>query len=325
MNTGTEAANKIARRIIAKYSLKLPINIESIVGSLAKLVFMKIPLDGVDGVSLNLKTPGKETIVVVNSDTPPLRQRFTIAHELGHIVIPWHIGNIVDHVENGQSKHAEHYYDIETEANMFAGELLMPLEYVSSLLKSECDIAKAHYILAETCLVSLHASAMRLSQVLPENYVYAVVNVNTVEFSGKTEGTIAKILEWSSEFRHDSYDYCEKHYSLLTGTRKIHWWILPSTLNVVESDDYDWRISLDSIINDLGGSEEQQQAFKKSINGVIAYANGKVRQNSNYSINTLVAACVQRLKDRTEFKDFVKHPEFHTFISKKARTLVEKH
>ena len=78
----------LARRIIDKYSLSPPVDIRSMVEAYARLTFVHIPFDDIDGVSLNLKTRDKSTHVIVNSASAPSRQRFTMAHELGHILIP---------------------------------------------------------------------------------------------------------------------------------------------------------------------------------------------------------------------------------------------
>lgn len=59
--------------------------------------------------AISLWPPGEQPIVLVNADMPPCRQRFTLAHELGHLVM-----------------HTEPEPTMEDEADRFAGELLMP-------------------------------------------------------------------------------------------------------------------------------------------------------------------------------------------------------
>src|SRR5688500_8404326 len=87
---------KLARKIIEKHSLTIPFNVEKLVSEYAEVIYRKIPISGVDGISINLKTIGKQTKIVVNSSIPKTRQIFTLAHELGHIIIPWHLGTIID-------------------------------------------------------------------------------------------------------------------------------------------------------------------------------------------------------------------------------------
>lgn len=90
---------KLARRVIEKYELSPPIDVEALVERYAKLTYADIPFDGADGISLNIKVPGEYPHVIVNENNPLVRQRFTLAHELGHVLIPWHTGNIVDFLD----------------------------------------------------------------------------------------------------------------------------------------------------------------------------------------------------------------------------------
>lgn len=82
---------------------------------------------------------GKLTIIGVNTLTSRRRQRFTIAHELGHLLL--HEGKplIVDHsirvnFRNDLSGMATD--DEEIEANAFAATLLMPRSMILSHLKT---------------------------------------------------------------------------------------------------------------------------------------------------------------------------------------------
>lgn len=313
----------LARRLIAKLSLAPPIDVKSLVEAHADLTITKIPIEGVDGISLDLKTPGKRARVILNANNPQTRQRFTLAHELGHLLIPWHTGNILDHVDPTQVHATDTYWEFESEANAFAGELLVPSEWVTQLLTETDNMAKLHKRIARESEVSLHAAAIRLSQLLPKNLVFAVERDGIVEFSGRTEGTLANALPWKSEFLDDAYDYCDGHYVATTENRRIHWWKLPNAVALAANDERPWREILNSIVTDLGISPSEQTQIKSSINGVVAYANSAAKRSKEYSVDTVVAACMQRFSDRSEFHEFVHHPSFHAFILQKALELVE--
>ncbi len=313
----------LARRLIAKLSLKPPIDVKGLVEAHADLTIANIPIEGVDGISLNLKTPGKKARVVLNASNPPTRQRFTLAHELGHLLIPWHTGSIIDHVDPTQAHAADHYWEFESEANAFAGELLVPSQWVTQLLAETDNMARLHKRIARESDVSLHAVAIRLSQLLPKNLVFAVERDGVVEFSGRTEGTLANALPWESDFPDDAYDYCDEHYMKTTDNRRIHWWKLPNSIALAANDERPWREILNSIVEDLGISPSEQTQIKSSINGVVAYANGAAKRSKEHSVDTVVAACMQRFSDRPAFQDFVHHPDFHAFILQKALALVE--
>ena len=105
MGVALTPERKLANKLIERHSLLPPIDIQSLVSMYARLTVMHIPFSGVDGISLNLKTPGRDTHVIVNEHSSPSRQRFTMAHEMGHIMIPWHVGAVVtDHVDLDHSR-----------------------------------------------------------------------------------------------------------------------------------------------------------------------------------------------------------------------------
>lgn len=70
----------------------------------------------------------------INSDHPKVRQRFSIAHELGHFYL--------QHPQEEESimsdDDSEEWKMCESEANEFAGELLVPKD----ILKAECAALK---------------------------------------------------------------------------------------------------------------------------------------------------------------------------------------
>jgi len=69
-------------------------------------------------------------VIYVNRTHPKVRQRFTIAHELGHIV-RGHLADGDDElIENEMRFRSEAWNSEEREANAFAAELLMPERWV---------------------------------------------------------------------------------------------------------------------------------------------------------------------------------------------------
>ena len=65
--------------------------------------------------------------ITVNDDHHPNRQRFTIAHELGHYLLHRdHIGDGITEDSLYRSEHISNALDVE--ANRFATDILMPLD-----------------------------------------------------------------------------------------------------------------------------------------------------------------------------------------------------
>lgn len=324
MAIAEEPATNFARRVVKKYQLAPPVDIKKLVQQYATLKYAEIPFEGADGISVDLKVSGKRPCVIVNSAIPPLRKRFTLAHELGHIVIPWHTGTIIDSIDPDRQRSSPKYWEIESEANGFAAELLMPTEWVEKLLLIETDLAKAHSEISNTCETSAHAAALRLSKALPPNIVFASKRNGKVEFSGRTMGTIASALPVEGEFPNIAYAYSECHYHHKAGDRILYWWKLPSEIALPVKDKRPWRAILQGMLKDMRVPLSERERMRLSINGVFGAANGRVKNTKNYCIETVIAACIQRFTDRDKFSDFSNHRDFERFIAKRVKDLFQK-
>ena len=125
---------RLAQRLIERRGLCPPIDVESILNEYATVQYVEFPVQ-IDGLCLGLKAVGMKPTVLLNKHSHLTRRRFTLAHELGHVLIPWHIGSIIDEIDvTGFSD--DNYYAIEVEANRFASELLMPSDWVKAQIIS---------------------------------------------------------------------------------------------------------------------------------------------------------------------------------------------
>lgn len=319
----TQPEVNLARRIIEKHGLSPPIDVRKLVKQHADVQVHSIPFPRVDGLCLNLKVPGKRPRVIINADNPSNRRRFTLAHELGHIVIPWHMGSFVDCLDSDAMPNSVGYWTAEDEANRFAAELLMPSSWIEKQIKVHQDLAITHKSIAETCEVSAHAAAIQLTQLLPANITFAIESSGTVEVAGRTEGTLAASLTRGNPLPPGAYSYATKHFQTDLAAKTLHWWSLPEGEEIVQSSLRTWREILDSIVASLGLSLSEQKKLKSSISGVIAYANGSVKRTGTHTESRVMAACIQKFHGRPEFESVFKHTEFRSFLSEKIRELVE--
>jgi Zn-dependent peptidase ImmA (M78 family) len=135
---------------------KLPVPVESIAEDLLGLNVEEADLDGVSG----LLYPAERQIYV-NAAEPKTRQRFTLAHELGHWVCQHLEGQQEpvycrsDQVGVGEGRLRER------EANVFAAELLMPEPLVRMAWAAVADTAAR----LEVSRVAMHWRAYTLGLV----------------------------------------------------------------------------------------------------------------------------------------------------------------
>jgi Zn-dependent peptidase ImmA (M78 family) len=149
-----------------------PVPIERIAKHLGAIVRYQ-PLD--EEISGMIHILDKVPIVGVNALHHPNRQRFTVAHELGHLVMHRELITGHMHVDKGfqvlmrDPKAASGTDRVEIDANQFASELLMPrfllapiLETLKLQLDDEVEVEK----LAKRFRVSKQAMGHRIGDLM---------------------------------------------------------------------------------------------------------------------------------------------------------------
>lgn len=217
---------KIAQRLLSKYSLCPPVD----VFALAELEKLCIKYEGnqvgIDGLAqLDAEPP----IITLNSEqTYRPRIRFTLAHEIGHVKIPWHTGVIGCSTDNPyvyvQAK--KQIDSQELEANAFASELLIPREW----LQQKVDIASDFSTLLDQIMRETGASAMAcfyaLEDALPPGHMIYVTTPSMDYWkSFRTTNTYTWSAGYQDEFqfldavclkndRFEKGSYTINHYAL---------------------------------------------------------------------------------------------------------------
>lgn len=149
-----------------------PVPVEVIAKKMGIEVVRKEPEDDLSGCLVR-DSKHKKVVIGVNPTHHRKRQRFTIAHELGHFLL--HEEEQV-HVDGGEfgiqvklrdSKSSEGTDRDEKEANLFAAELLMPTQFL------ERDLAhKSFALLDEEAIGSLAAKYDVSTQALTFRLAY---------------------------------------------------------------------------------------------------------------------------------------------------------
>ena len=125
----------IAEEIIkGNKDLILPIPIEEI----AKVVGIKEInfLSNIEFEGALLANAGKtQGIIACNAKANDERKRFTIAHELGHFLIPTHSHNITCISSSISYENRNTFINKEQEANCFASNILVPQYFLKEELK----------------------------------------------------------------------------------------------------------------------------------------------------------------------------------------------
>lgn len=310
----------MATRLVAKYELTPAIDVESLASKYAIVEEMEFPVEA-DGITLNLKVSGKKPHIIINGNSPPRRKRFTLAHELGHVIIPWHVGTIIDVLDMRYSHSI--YSEAEAEANRFAAELLTPTSWVIKTINRFETIEESFNYIVKKADISPTSAVIKITQCLKPGHIYAqLADDRTVISSGRSQGTLAPAPGYEhvvkikkqypsasniESFSIDGYNYC--------------WWEFDCDADIPKcDDDREWREILDEIVTDLG--IEEAEKYKSSLNGCIAYANGTVKGEARKK-EALYAACMQRLHSKPVFRDLIEHSVFVNFMLKRIEDLLK--
>ena len=144
-----------------------PIDVAALAKKLGVVVRFKPAEEELSGFLLR-DIDGHKALIGVNSDHRSNRQRFTIAHELGHLYL--HEGEPI-HVDRGLKINLRNEAASqgtlleEKEANLFAAELLMPAHFIHKDLqgKASLDLERDILSLADDYQVSAQAMMYRLA------------------------------------------------------------------------------------------------------------------------------------------------------------------
>lgn len=150
-----ERIRKITQEILSSSKQKsAPVNLQSIL-NLYDLSVEKIPFPPDLMSKMNIGHISglmdfDNSVLFLNDEDSYTRQRFTIAHEIGHVVLK--------HPKTIPGKHSESRF--EKDANTFAAELIMPYDW----LRIDLSLPSANFKnIARKYLVSSKALEVRIS------------------------------------------------------------------------------------------------------------------------------------------------------------------
>lgn len=209
------AVKKLANGIISSLGLMPPVDLNILYQHFDIDIVYESNYLGIEAYSELNKKPK----VVINPELTAYepRRRFTMAHELGHVCIPWHNGDIkCDTDNNYKFINGKKYIDTqELEANIFASEILMPSEWMKSKIENIAD--KGFFTIVERIARDANTSVMAclysLEDKLDSGHIYFIRNVNNDYYmTFKSKNTFS--VNWNY-YEEENIDFlskiCENH------------------------------------------------------------------------------------------------------------------
>lgn len=302
----------LASLVSKRFGLKPGFDIETFLSSQADLRYDAIPGD-VDGISVHLKSKDNKPIVIISSTLPPSRKKFTMAHELGHIFIPWHIGTVFSHTNENHEYADRLYHDCEVEANRFAAELLMPTEWLEELLRNSSP-GHAHQTILEIVGTSPEAAFYRIGALLPYNYIGVLTSkTGKVLRSVTTNSRLQRPEEGEVLTGQAVFKSASKAVHTLHTNNIIYWLRYDRAIAPVDKSTMSWRECLAQIAEEVGVDKKLLQ----SLNGCISAIN-----KPGITFEEYFDRAHQRIVSDNRFKEIFQHPEFAIFLAAKIKEIV---
>ena len=121
----------------------------------------EVDAESFEGALIRIVGAPKGKIAISKNIREPGRKRFTLAHELGHYILPTHAQQSVACRSSSIERWTPSMPPAELEANRFAAAILMPRPVLITHLRKEPSLDQARKIAVE-CQTSLTAATYRL-------------------------------------------------------------------------------------------------------------------------------------------------------------------
>lgn len=301
---------KMANRVLAIRKLTPPFDLDQLARSYGELEYLDIPY-GVDGITIGIGG-GERPKILVNSSTSPTRQKFTLAHEIGHVVIPWHTGTIVSHAEDEPGESDNAYQLMEAEANRFAAELLMPSAWLASEFEKSQSVKEYFCRVLEQVGTSKEATFYKIFKSLSIPVVCANIDIFSQLVSLQRSISLNHVPARGERMDRFSFTADNKFEEFeIDGQYYMSWLFVGRQIE--ENDPRPWRDIFDEIMNSTNMNHKRQ-----SVNAILASGAHKAK---GQSVPDICGSVLRTFSDRHELSVIVSHPLFEQYIVKRVKEL----
>ncbi len=175
-----------ARALIKRFDLAVPVDLYEFAGKIG-LRIREVESRGFEGAIVRLWNKPTGIIALRRDVREPGRKRFTVAHEIGHYVLPGHgkyerscKGEDIEAWRGGTPRQ-------EIEANRFASELLLPTAHVRRIVQAQLASIETAKYLNSNLQTSLTAALLKTVEVTEERCCVVLSTDNTIDWARPNE------------------------------------------------------------------------------------------------------------------------------------------
>lgn len=322
-----EAAATRAKSIVEKFDLQPAVDVAELLNERATVEFVTWAHQ-CDAVTSLGHIPPR---VFVRSGATPLRERFTLAHELGHIELSWHVGT-VDCVPDGRGMEVATPFETagwtqEREANEFASRLLVPDRWLAPVVKGRthftCEEMQEVLEYLSLAKVSALAGVIALCRHLVPGHAIFVGNRFAISNGTPWPGYSPLVQAEVTAYLESSYE----HHTFVHQGREVTWALMVPAVELIDTAtavNGATARSPHEVLMDcckrMFGAEAASRAL--SINGVVGAATRK--KDLGWKIDAIVSTVCARVATRDDLAPILNDEEFILYLQMRAQAIVSK-
>jgi Zn-dependent peptidase ImmA (M78 family) len=329
-----ESAQRLADTIVSRFDITPPVDVAKLVEMHATIHPFPSDVPDLDAVLLGLDSDEKH--VFVNTKRQLKRRRFTLAHELGHILLPWHQAHELicesdaedesddpdlSHRLPGSDPTSQEIRRQEMEADAFAARTLVPKRFVEAI--AEQGVPEMLEAL-QTADVSIPAGMRALSDTLPAGYVFALLDdLGVVERTWRSSAGRSGVPTILGITRGEPIDKTLALRAMADSGWSYHygrriWWARADIDMQVPEGTADWKPLLRTICEDAADGPIEA---KRMWGTVCAIGGALLNEVGEVKLNRMAGLLTIRLRRRDNLSRFVEHPLFDEFVAARSRGL----
>ena len=311
--------------MVEKLTLVPPVDVHELARAYADVEEANLPgtADGLIVADSDRPKP----LIIIERTHAATRKRFTLAHEMGHLRISWHIPPVACHPWGYFHFTDELYRVQEAEANRFASALLMPIQWLKEIVQESTSIKQMSSALGKA-EVSKTAISYALVRRLRPGYVLAEIDrAGLVIFSGRSPGSAVACPAQGLVLESETLSGIASGKEVIrNGPTNIVWWTIPDRIELNTSHLDHERGSTDilaEVADSLGLDKAPRLRLVQQVNGVIGAANTRFPSSDP---ERLKSTFLQRFAHKTDpiMLAVSQHALFESFISSKAAELARR-
>ena len=302
-------ARTLAQELVRKHCLQPPVPIHDLLNEVAEVLALPWPQNEVDALIPELGR--RRPQVFYRSGAPALRQRFTLAHEYGHIQMLWHGAGQRSCISGEDSADLFSITD-EQEADLFASTLMAPDDWLQERRHEAGDDMSALLVSLGDLQLSAVASVRALRRIIMAGWVFRLDDY-TINSSGTA-------TDWRDASEHDLLAASHAHAAATLHGRRVHWYRMFDD-NQAPDEDEDPRTTTE-ILRDVlarlqaSGRLDDNPVSLNSVNGKIGGSTNRITG----TVDEIYQQLVYRF-DEDRYASLLEDPEFHTYLARKAREI----